>query len=374
MGVGQPLGPVVDRAGDGIARGQLGEAQRDHDLTGEDERPRPPVRRAAEREAEVEELERAGEDRDVGDPRRERGEASERAVELLLVAELGKVGVVRPGCPPALLAHLLPSVPRRLRPRGRVGGEYLPCARALSRLLSAAAELHEIADFLGARPPFDAVDTTDLERVEAATEIEFHPAGAVIFAQGSEPVEHLWVVRTGAVEIVHDGRVLDLLGPGELFGHGSMLSGLPTGFTARAAEDALCYRIRADVATPLLARPAGVRFVARSLLRVVEPESPDPPAHTASRPVGELIRSPLVVCAPATSIREAARRMAEAEATAVVVDLGSDGLGILTDRDLRVRVVAGGRDTGDPVSTAMSAPAYTVAADLPGARGAAGHA
>ena len=226
--------------------------------------------------------------------------------------------------------------------------------------------MHEIADFLGARPPFDAVDTTDLERVEAATEIEFHPAGAVIFAQGTEPVEHLWVVRTGAVEIVHDGRVLDLLGPGELFGHGSMLSGLPTGFTARAAEDALCYRIRADVAAPLLARPAGVRFVARSLLRVVEPESPDPAAHTASRPVGELIRSPLVVCAPATSIREAARRMAEAEATAVVVDLGSDGLGILTDRDLRVRVVAGGRDTGDPVSTAMSAPAYTVAADLPG--------
>ena len=226
-------------------------------------------------------------------------------------------------------------------------------------------ELHEIADFLSARPPFDSVDADDLARVEAATQIQFHSAGTVIFLQGAGPVGHLWVVRTGAVEIVHDGRVLDLLGPGELFGHGSMLSGLPTGFTARAAEDALCYRIRADVAAPLLARPAGVRFVARSLLQVV-PESDDPPAHTASRPVRELVRSPLVVCPPATPIREAAQRMAEAQATSVVIDLGDGGLGILTDRDLRARVVAAGRDTSDPVSTAMSAPAYTVPADVSG--------
>ena len=87
-------------------------------------------------------------------------------------------------------------------------------------------------------------------------------------------------MRSGAVEIVHDGRVLDLLGEGELFGHASMLSGLPTGFEARAAEDTLCYRIGAEVAHELLADPAGLRFVARSLL--------EPPAElrrwpTASR-------------------------------------------------------------------------------------------
>ena len=90
----EPLGPVVDRARDRIARGELAEAERDHQLAGEHHRPRPPVGRAAEREAEVEELERAGEDRDVADPRREGGEAPERAVELLLVAELVELGIV----------------------------------------------------------------------------------------------------------------------------------------------------------------------------------------------------------------------------------------------------------------------------------------
>jgi hypothetical protein len=45
-----------------------------------------------------------------------------------------------------------------------------------------------------------------------------------------------------------------------------MLSGLPTGWAARAAEDTLCYRLAADDVVPLLALPSGLRFVARSLV------------------------------------------------------------------------------------------------------------
>ena len=91
----------------------------------------------------------------------------------------------------------------------------------------------------------------------ASAEIEFHLAGTTIFSQGSEPVEHLRVVRSGSVKVVFDERVLDLLTPGELFGHASMLSGLPAGFAALAAEDTLCYRIPAEEARGLLGRPAG---------------------------------------------------------------------------------------------------------------------
>ena len=77
----------------------------------------------------------------------------------------------------------------------------------------------------------------------------------------------LRVIRAGAVEIVHDGRVLDQIGVGEMFGHASMLSGLPTGFAARAAEDTLTYRIPADAAYHLLGQPATLRYVTRSLLQ-----------------------------------------------------------------------------------------------------------
>ena len=208
----------------------------------------------------------------------------------------------------------------------------------------------------------------DVERVAAAAELEFHPAGTTIFSQGAEPVEHLRVVRSGAVEIVHDGRVLDLLGEGELFGHASMLSGLPTGFEARAAEDTLCYRIAAEVARELLAGPAALRFVARSLL---EPpaESRASGARAGARP-GATSRSASLLRGDAGRLRArhvdprggAAddRRAARPRSSST---LGDGALGILTDRDLRTRVVAAGLLGDAPVSAAMSAPAYTCRPD-----------
>jgi len=225
----------------------------------------------------------------------------------------------------------------------------------------------EVTRFLREHPPFDGLDATDVEVVAGSAEVEFHKAGTTIFSQGAEPVRYLRVVRSGAVAIVHDGRVLDLLSEGELFGHASMLSGFPTGFEARAAEDTLCYRIPAEVAQGLLSRPAGLRFVARSLL---EPwaegageVTAEPSIDSGLQPVGALLRDDPVVCGPETSIREAAQLMTAAPATSVVVDLGDGSLGILTDRDLRTRVVAGGLTGDAPVSEAMSAPAYTCAPD-----------
>jgi CBS domain-containing protein len=235
--------------------------------------------------------------------------------------------------------------------------------RALERQLVNGAAAPEVTRFLRDYPPFDALDVDVVDRVAAAAEVEFHLAGTTIFSQGAEPVEYLRVIRSGAVEIVYHGRVLDLMGPGEMFGQASMLSGYPTGFEARAAEDTLCYRIAADLARELLAAPAGLRFVARSLLEPwTEAAGPAPTGPTddpANQPVSSLIHDDPVICAPETSIREAAERMAAAPATSVVVELGDGTLGILTDRDLRTRVIAAGLSTDAPVSAAMSAPAYT---------------
>ena len=206
-----------------------------------------------------------------------------------------------------------------------------------------------------------------MERVAQSAEVEFFLAGSTIFAQGDGPVEHLRVVRSGAVEVVLAGRVLDLLGPGELFGHSSMLSGLPPGFAARAQEDTLCYRIPEAVARSVLARPESVGFVARSLLEM-HARAPTaltqrpPAADPANLPVKAVLRDPPVICSPDTTIRDAAAMMTSAGATSVVIDLGSS-IGILTDRDLRSRVIAGGLPYDAPVSAAMSAPAYTVAPD-----------
>jgi len=237
----------------------------------------------------------------------------------------------------------------------------------------------EVTRFLREYPPFNAVDPAEVARIAANAEVEFHRAGTTIFSEGDEPVTHLRVIRRGAVEIVHHGRVLDLLGEGEMFGHASMLSGLPTGFEARAVEDTLCYRIEADAARQLFAAPAGLRFVARSLLDWPDEAAagigslPGDPATVgeltadpAEQPVGTLIRGDPVICRPETTIREAAQRMTTAGATSVVVQLADGSVGILTDRDLRERVLADGLGGDARVFEAMSAPAYTCRPDTLG--------
>jgi CBS domain-containing protein len=226
---------------------------------------------------------------------------------------------------------------------------------------SGAGPVQDVAGFLGSRPPFDAVSADDLARVAAVTATEVSPGGTTIFHQGAGPVEDLRMVRSGSVEVVLDGRVLDLLGPGELFGQASMISGLPTGFEARAGEDTVCYRIPADVVRPLLARPDVLAFVARSIVSRPPPVAP-PPADPGQRRVAALIRRPPLLCPADAPIRAAAQQMTAAGVSAVLVRHGAT-VGIVTDRDLRSRVIAAGRSPDEPVSAVMTEPAYTVSAD-----------
>jgi CBS domain-containing protein len=228
--------------------------------------------------------------------------------------------------------------------------------------------LHDIAEFLQRHPPFSGVDPEGLEELAAAVEVEYFTAKTVIFRQAEGPMDHVWVVRRGAVELADRGHVLDLLGEGEMFGHPSMLSGLPTGLEARAREDALCYRLPATAILTYLARPAGLRYVARSLIDRPKPQPAALPfgLDLARQPVAGMIRARPVICAPGDTVRGAAARMAEAGLSATLVRLPDGGLGILTDHDLR-EVVAGSLPPDAPVTEAMSAPAATLGPDRLGA-------
>jgi CBS domain-containing protein len=182
--------------------------------------------------------------------------------------------------------------------------------------------------------------------VAAQATIEFHLAGAVILSEDGGPVTFLRVIHSGGVDISHDGHLLDLLGPGDTFGHSAMLSGLPPGFEARAAEDTLCYRIPVGVARPLL------DSARRRELAVG--------TAAGGEPVSKLIRSQTVTCKPSESIGIVAERMTAAGANSAIVELGDGKIGIVTDRDLRTRVLAAGRTRGARIDSAMTAPAYVV--------------
>src|SRR5260370_27811730 len=76
---------------------QFREAEGEEELADERRRPGPQEGRAARAITHVECLEEAGQDGDVREAGREGGEAAERAVEFLLVAERSEIAAVRVG-------------------------------------------------------------------------------------------------------------------------------------------------------------------------------------------------------------------------------------------------------------------------------------
>ncbi|HEX5617358.1 MAG TPA: putative nucleotidyltransferase substrate binding domain-containing protein [Solirubrobacteraceae bacterium] len=232
-----------------------------------------------------------------------------------------------------------------------------------NNLLSDRSEKQvEIAEFLRGHELFQGLEPQEVEEIAARVAVESFAPRTVIVSPGEQTAGAIRLVRHGAVDLVDHGRALDRLGEGELFGHPSMLSGLPPGFEVRAAEETTCFRLDRGDALRLLGRPTGLRYVARSLL-ARPPRATAPLAGTVDptrQRVDQLTREPAVVCGPELSIREAARMMVERPASCVLVRGEGDVLGIVTDRDLRSRVLAADCSADAPIAEIMSSPAVTV--------------
>jgi CBS domain-containing protein len=227
--------------------------------------------------------------------------------------------------------------------------------------------MDDIAEFLSRHPPFDTMDAGERAALAEATGVEAYAAGALVIAQGAAPSDAFRVVRSGAVDLLDGGRAIDRLGEGAMFGHASLLSGLPAALDVRAAEDSVVYRIPAPVLEPLLMRTEGMSFVVRSLhaSRWLEDARLASGADPIGGRVASLVQRAPVVCSPQDTIREVAERMGASGQSAAVVSIGDGRFGILTDGDLRRRVVAAARMVDDPVSSVMTAPAFTVDAEQP---------
>jgi CBS domain-containing protein len=205
--------------------------------------------------------------------------------------------------------------------------------------------MHDIAEFLGGRDPFSGLDEGELEGLAALTEVEFFAAGANI-PDAEDRVELVRVIRRGAVELLERDRPIDRLEEGETLVPFSRRQGEGT-ISARAAEDTLTYAIPASEVAPLLGRRPGSAAIGG-----VSPSL-----------ASKLARTPTLALAPETAVRDAARAMDESSTSVALVGEPSRPLGILTDRDLRSRVVAGGLSADAPVSEAMSTPVISASPD-----------
>ena len=226
-------------------------------------------------------------------------------------------------------------------------------------------ELEEVRDFLAAHPPFDALPAEVLDALPARCTMRYARRGSTVMRAGLTS-DRLYVVRSGAVDITDAGRLVDRVGEGGSFGMSALLEQAPARYDVTVREDALLLTVPQEVVQRLVAEHPAVaeHFMAthrdrirRALGELQRPERGSAVFRTSVR---EMLRVPPVLAPPATSIAEAARAMAEGGTSSLLVMEGERLVGILTDRDLRRRVLAAGVDPGRPVSEVMTPDPVTV--------------
>lgn len=235
-----------------------------------------------------------------------------------------------------------------------------------------------VTEFLRRVPPFQFLGEERLRQVARQIEVHYFPRGTALIRRGERPPDYLWVVVRGGVKkalrtATGEEHIFEVASEGDLVGVLSSIDGVEGQLDDIAIEDTICYAIPRSVIEDLTAtEPEVAKFflgalrewVRVSLTALASQGGAGDGSLVLSAPCRMVARQPLLVCKPETSVREAAQLMSrERVNSVVVVDANGHGVGIVTDWDLRERIVALGRSPETPVAAVMSTPLVTIDAD-----------
>ncbi|MDO5699752.1 MAG: putative nucleotidyltransferase substrate binding domain-containing protein [Dermatophilus congolensis] len=230
-------------------------------------------------------------------------------------------------------------------------------------------ELAEIRDFLAAHPPFDELPVAELDALPGALKVRYARRGSHLMRQG-EPNDEVFIVRSGAVDISDNaGELVERGDTGTCFGTTTVIEGGPSQFSVVAIEDLLVFVLPGPTWHELAGRyPRFKAFFAdqrKARMRgaLASVHVADTGSAILRTRVGDMAGRDPVTAAPGMTVREAAQLMSEANVSSLLIVENSALVGIITDRDLRRRVVAAGLPTERPVSEVMTPEVETAGPD-----------
>ncbi|ROR53922.1 CBS domain-containing protein [Luteococcus japonicus] len=232
-------------------------------------------------------------------------------------------------------------------------------------------ELAEVRAFLAAHEPFASLPASVLGQLPSRLQIRYHRRGTQLLTAG-QPNNVLYIVRSGAVDIVDAaGALVERTEVGGSFGASSLLSRSGSLYTITTIEDTLLLVMGAEVFTHLVEHHPAIRTyyaeLGRDRLRhavAVKQTAEDRSAAWLRMRLDEMTSRRLVTAPSHITIAEAAQLMTTHRVSALPVVEQEGLVGIITDRDLRSKVVAAGVDSSLPLEHVMTRDPIRVSPDL----------
>jgi len=207
------------------------------------------------------------------------------------------------------------------------------------------------SDLLAAAAPFSELPLTVLARLADNLDTRQLAEDEVLGPFAAAAESGLYLIESGELALVDSaGKTLEKRQVGELVGHAVTVDGERPTYRARALTATRLLYLPADAMAELVDQhPLIGQFLEGSpgdRLRSL--------GGSASERLSQLpLRRPVTVT-PETTIRCAAEAMARHRVSSLPIVADRELIGMVTDRDLRSRVLAAGVDAAQPISTVMT--------------------
>ncbi len=232
--------------------------------------------------------------------------------------------------------------------------------------------------FLSEIDPFTFLPEEEVGRISGSLSRVSYPKGTILFVQGKTRVGYLYILQKGAAERYYEENgkktMVEILAEGDIYGGISML--LHDGLSVRTMEviedstfcvlpGQLFYDLcqQNSAFSDFFSDTFGKRMLSRSYAAIIAKtlQPKDDSLQFFNQSLSQIFSRQPVFCDSDMTIQDTASEMARQKSSyAFIRSTNSKQVGIITEKDLAGKVIAGGYPINKSVGGIMSAPLRTI--------------
>lgn len=227
-----------------------------------------------------------------------------------------------------------------------------------------------IYDFLKAFPPFSMLTSVQLLEICKAVDIHYLEKETDLFIAGKPIENQFYVVKDGAIGLFREETLalVDECDVGDIFGLRALMRKGEYKLSAKAIEESIVYSISSELfedyittnaeasAFLMSSFAANISYIEsnplqrRNQTENIQDFFEEQSADYSKNPIN---------CSAQTSIKEAAQIMTNKRVGSIIIAKNNMPIGIITDKDLRIKIATGLISIEESVTKIMSSPVIT---------------
>lgn len=231
-----------------------------------------------------------------------------------------------------------------------------------------------IFDFLKNFPPFDILEKKQLLEIASNVKVTYIEKDTFVFMQDELPHQNFYIVKDGAIGLYRtmesDTILIDICDEGDIFGLRPLIQNDHYLMSAKANEESILYAISVEILKEIIKtnQKTNKYIIASFSSNIKTPYAKtnsgnlfaniDTDTSFSEVQTAQYSKNP-ITCTKHSTIKEAALIMSDKKVGSILIVEDKKPIGIITDKDLRLKIATGLISIDKNVSEIMSFPVIT---------------